>query len=117
MQRFHEPIRGIGLRRQLKRLGFTVYLIDEYLTSQVCPKCSRRSLEHIGYVSNPRPFRDGQVRRWGQVHCQTCPASPNVRRTWNRDLMATLNMTIILLFHRFGLGRPLVYSRGQHHNV
>ncbi|KAJ2176819.1 hypothetical protein EV181_006732, partial [Coemansia sp. RSA 532] len=34
MTRFHEPIRGKGWRTLLKRGGFDVYLIDEYLTSK-----------------------------------------------------------------------------------
>ncbi|KAJ1859498.1 hypothetical protein GGH12_000453 [Coemansia sp. RSA 1822] len=38
MTRFHEPIRGKGWRT-LKRGGFDVYLIDEYLTSKTCPNC------------------------------------------------------------------------------
>ncbi|KAJ2472247.1 hypothetical protein IWW56_006185, partial [Coemansia sp. RSA 2131] len=37
MTRFHEPIRGKGWQTLLKRGGFDVYLIDEYLTSKTCP--------------------------------------------------------------------------------
>ncbi|KAJ2471960.1 hypothetical protein IWW56_006235, partial [Coemansia sp. RSA 2131] len=33
MTRYHEPIRGKGWRTLLKRGGFTVYLINEHLTS------------------------------------------------------------------------------------
>ncbi|KAJ2177072.1 hypothetical protein GGF45_003424, partial [Coemansia sp. RSA 551] len=40
MTRFHEPIRGKGWRTLLKRGGFDVYLIDEYLTSKTCPNCN-----------------------------------------------------------------------------
>ncbi|KAJ2120707.1 hypothetical protein IW147_004846 [Coemansia sp. RSA 720] len=39
MTRFHEPIQGKGWRTLLKRSGFDVYLIDEYLTSKTCPNC------------------------------------------------------------------------------
>jgi hypothetical protein len=31
---FHEPIRGIGMRRALRKRGLTVLLIDEYMTSK-----------------------------------------------------------------------------------
>ncbi|KAJ2268188.1 hypothetical protein J3F81_004796, partial [Coemansia sp. RSA 371] len=39
MNRFHEPIRGKGWWTLLKRGGFEVYLIKEYLTSKTCPNC------------------------------------------------------------------------------
>ncbi|KAJ2473603.1 hypothetical protein IWW56_005960, partial [Coemansia sp. RSA 2131] len=39
MTQFHEPIRGKGWQTLLKRGGFDVYLIDEYLTSKTCPNC------------------------------------------------------------------------------
>ncbi|KAJ2501352.1 hypothetical protein GGH96_001961, partial [Coemansia sp. RSA 1972] len=42
MAKFHEPIRGKGWRTLLKRAGFDVYLIDEYLTSKTCPICEER---------------------------------------------------------------------------
>ncbi|KAG2207552.1 hypothetical protein INT47_004302 [Mucor saturninus] len=35
--RFHEPIRGLGFRRLLRKAGEMVYLIDEFRTSQCCP--------------------------------------------------------------------------------
>ncbi|KAJ2131153.1 hypothetical protein IW136_005375, partial [Coemansia sp. RSA 678] len=56
MNRFHEPIRGKGWRTLLKRGGFEVYLIKEYLTSKTCPNCNGR-LSNTRYVPNPRPFR------------------------------------------------------------
>ncbi|KAJ1830641.1 hypothetical protein LPJ70_006879, partial [Coemansia sp. RSA 2708] len=34
-----EPIRGKGMRQTLKRMGFEVYLIDEFRTSKLCPDC------------------------------------------------------------------------------
>ncbi|ORE11642.1 hypothetical protein BCV72DRAFT_193162, partial [Rhizopus microsporus var. microsporus] len=32
--RYHEPIRGFGFRRLLKKHGFQIYLVDEYKTSR-----------------------------------------------------------------------------------
>ncbi|KAJ1858050.1 hypothetical protein LPJ76_001288 [Coemansia sp. RSA 638] len=55
MARYHEPIRGKGWRTLLKRGGFTVYLINEYLTS-FCPTCENR-VSTFHYVPNPRPYR------------------------------------------------------------
>ncbi|KAJ1757191.1 hypothetical protein LPJ69_004504 [Coemansia sp. RSA 1752] len=49
MNRFHEPIRGKGWRMLLKRAGFEVYLIKEYLTSKTCPNCN-------GRLANTRMF-------------------------------------------------------------
>ncbi|KAJ2142613.1 hypothetical protein IW136_001905 [Coemansia sp. RSA 678] len=56
MNRFHEPIRGKGWRMLLKRAGFEVYLIKEYLTSKTCPNCNGR-LSNTRDVPNPRPFQ------------------------------------------------------------
>ncbi|KAJ2788993.1 hypothetical protein H4R20_007264, partial [Coemansia guatemalensis] len=39
MARFHEPIKGIGMRRMLRKHGLEVVLIDEFKTSSICPKC------------------------------------------------------------------------------
>ncbi|KAI8369323.1 uncharacterized protein BYT42DRAFT_583954 [Radiomyces spectabilis] len=45
---FHEPIRGVGMRRMLKKQGFEVYLLDEFkrpravLTAAIRWKNSRR---------------------------------------------------------------------------
>ncbi|KAJ1722080.1 hypothetical protein LPJ61_005967, partial [Coemansia biformis] len=39
MARYHEPIRGKGMRAMLKREGFEVYLIKEFRTSSLCPAC------------------------------------------------------------------------------
>ena len=55
--KFHEPIRGLGFRRLLKKAGFQVYLIDEFKTSRCCPTCEADSLRTFKTVPNPRPFR------------------------------------------------------------
>ncbi|KAJ2502293.1 hypothetical protein GGH96_001228 [Coemansia sp. RSA 1972] len=76
MAKFHEPIRSKGWRTLLKRAGFTVYLIDEYLTSKTCPICE----EHISTfhnVKNPRPWMRSKypmVKCHGLLGCpsQTC---------------------------------------------
>ncbi|KAI8076817.1 uncharacterized protein BX664DRAFT_249185, partial [Halteromyces radiatus] len=120
-QRHHEPMRGVGMRRMLARHGFEVYLIDEFRTIKICPSCSQYSLEHFGFVPNPRPFRTGDVRRWGLLRCtsQECMNQMALQgfhgryRQWNRDLMACLNMRTILLHHREGHGRPEPFVRGQ----
>ncbi|KAJ2626313.1 hypothetical protein IW137_005974, partial [Coemansia sp. RSA 1287] len=73
MTRFHEPIHGKGWRKLLKRGGFTVYLIDEYLTSKACPNCEKRISTFLK-VPNPRPFRrhiQPEVKCHGLLGCQS----------------------------------------------
>ncbi|KAJ2502333.1 hypothetical protein GGH96_001129 [Coemansia sp. RSA 1972] len=119
---FHEPIRGKGWRTLLKRSGFDVYLIDEYLTSKTCPNCFGQ-LSNTHYVPNPRPF---QRRNRPEVKChrllgcqsQICMEFFKTyegdylgkeegekkdkiegkfhRKLWNRDLAAVLNFRHIL---------------------
>ncbi|KAJ2503665.1 hypothetical protein GGH96_000005 [Coemansia sp. RSA 1972] len=120
MAKFHEPIRGKGWRTLLKRAGFDVYLIDEYLTSQTCPICE----EHISTfhnVKNPRLWMRSKypmVKCHGLLGCQsqTCMEFFDTYGDergylgkkegekkgsvnwwlWNRDLAAVLNFKKIL---------------------
>ncbi|KAJ1851200.1 hypothetical protein LPJ73_003113, partial [Coemansia sp. RSA 2703] len=34
------PGRGIGLQRDLHKMGFQIYLLDEFKTSSLCPRCA-----------------------------------------------------------------------------
>ncbi|KAJ2496150.1 hypothetical protein GGH96_006028 [Coemansia sp. RSA 1972] len=73
MAKFHEPIRGKGWRTLLKRAGFTVYLIDKYLTSKTCLICEKR-ISTFHKVKNPRPFRRMKrpmVKCHGLLGCQS----------------------------------------------
>ncbi|KAI9272331.1 hypothetical protein EDC94DRAFT_596108 [Helicostylum pulchrum] len=54
--KFHDPIRGKGMRKMLKKEGFKVYLLDEYKTSSICPSCDNE-LERFKECANPRPYR------------------------------------------------------------
>lgn len=45
-QKYHGPIRGKGMRRMLKKHGFSVYLIDKHKTSSLCPTCKDGELIH-----------------------------------------------------------------------
>ena len=56
-QKFQDPTRNKGLIEMLKKNGFTVYLIDEFRTSSVCPSCSSDLESKFKVVKNPRPFR------------------------------------------------------------
>lgn len=58
--KYHEPIRGIGMRRMLKKEGLKIYLFDELKASSYCPKCKDEKLEEFSYVKNPRPHMRGK---------------------------------------------------------
>ncbi|KAJ2123814.1 hypothetical protein IW147_002243 [Coemansia sp. RSA 720] len=73
MTRYHEPIRGKSWRTLLKRGGFDVYLIKEYLTSKTCPNCNGR-LSNTRDVPNPRPWMRTKrliVKCHGLLSCQS----------------------------------------------
>ncbi|KAJ3225989.1 hypothetical protein HK099_005814, partial [Clydaea vesicula] len=39
------PTKGKGFREMFKKVGFDVFLCNEFLTSSICPVCKKRSLE------------------------------------------------------------------------
>ncbi|KAJ2544088.1 hypothetical protein IWW35_005434, partial [Coemansia sp. RSA 1878] len=134
MNRFHEPIRGKSWRELLKRGGFEVYLIKEYLTSKTCPNCYGQ-LSNTRYVPNPRPFRHTKrpkVKCHGLLSCQSekclesigkiedekeCESEgekkEKVQRWWNRDLAAVLNFRHILFSLRETGFAPTRFQRKQ----
>ncbi|KAJ2478632.1 ER membrane glycoprotein subunit of the GPI transamidase complex-like protein [Coemansia sp. RSA 2131] len=76
MTRYHEPIQGKFWRTLLKHGGFTVYLINEHLTSSFCPNCEERISTFLD-VPNPRPWmrtKRPEVKCHGLLGCtsQTC---------------------------------------------
>ncbi|KAJ1719614.1 hypothetical protein LPJ61_006276, partial [Coemansia biformis] len=104
MNKFHEPIRGVGMRRMLRRQGFKVHLVPEFRTSSLCPACHTGRLENFRRVPNPRPFRRSAqpyVVCHGLLRCNNpdClePAGGRARRRyWNRYMAAVLNFKHIL---------------------
>ncbi|CEG77273.1 hypothetical protein RMATCC62417_12057 [Rhizopus microsporus] len=111
--KFHELIRGKGIRRMLKKHGFPVYLIDEYKTSSLCPKCKYGKLQTFLKVPNPRPFsraKNPVVECHGLLRC-TNQKCLEPCRLWNRDLVAVLNFEGIMISHRQALGRPSRFKR------
>ncbi|KAI8058110.1 hypothetical protein BDF22DRAFT_616097 [Syncephalis plumigaleata] len=111
--KYHEPIRGIGFRRLLKRHGFKVFLIDEHKTSKCCPACNNPTLEKFKPVANPRSKQHEDSHKiicHGLLRCthQTCnKAMKDIKakkeregkleyRLWNRDMAACLNFIQII---------------------
>ncbi|KAI7900926.1 uncharacterized protein BX663DRAFT_537301 [Cokeromyces recurvatus] len=111
--KYHEPIRGVGMRRMLKKEGLQVYLLDEYKTSLFFPECKNGKLRKLSHVKNPRLHMRGKypvVEYHGLLRCtnQKCLVPS---RLWNRDLATVLNFRDIVLSHRQALGRSSRFKR------
>ena len=116
MAKFHQLIRGIGMRRALRKRGFRLLMIDEYNTSRHCPDCQEKTLENFRRVPNPRPWqRQDQptVICHGLLRCtnQNCLQSMASHRLLNRDVVATRNMCHILHGLRQEGTRPRRFCR------
>ena len=102
--RYHAPCKVEGFRKMFKRAGYGVYLVDEHLTSSVCPGCELRSLATFKSRLSPRPWRRAQGLRQtvhGLLRCKSVNCKQNVNgqlvdRLWNRDDVATLNIRAIV---------------------
>ncbi|KAJ2850970.1 hypothetical protein IWW36_001494 [Coemansia brasiliensis] len=116
MMRYHEPIRGVGMRNMLRKHGFTTYLIDEFCTSATCPKCYYH-MDTFHRVSNPRSWQRQSnpiVICHGLLRCRSQICSESVAKNgeelcycmWNRELSAVLNFRDILFSVQMGNGIP-----------
>ena len=103
-KKFQAPSKVRGFINMYKRAGYGVYLVDEHLTSSVCPHCQARSLETFKSRPSPRPWRRalGHLQTvHGLLRCTTANCQPivngqGVRRVWNRDDVATLNIRAVV---------------------
>lgn len=113
--RFHEPTRGVGLRRLFRKHGYHVWMVDEDMTSKRCHGCQTGECATFRVVANPRPPRRGRaptIIRWGLTRCSHCP------RLWDRDVNSALNILwIAVRWLVWGLGRPssLISARQNPH--
>ncbi|KAI7893159.1 uncharacterized protein EV154DRAFT_542941 [Mucor mucedo] len=120
---YHEPIRGIGLRRLLLRNHLSLLLIDEFNTSRCCPSCHNLSLKKFKQIDNPRPYQRSNYPLTlchGLLRCtnQTCVTKMQTQgfqyKLWNRDLAACLNMISIILNLRNTGQIPERFARHVH---
>ncbi|KAI8053376.1 hypothetical protein BDF22DRAFT_743303 [Syncephalis plumigaleata] len=139
--KYHEPIRGIGFRRLLKRHGFKVFLIDEHKTSKCCPACNNPTLEKFKPVANPRSKQHEDSHKiicHGLLRCTHQPCKEAMKdikakkkregkldvdykedpefkrydhRLWNRDMAACLNFIQIIRSVRKDKGIPTQFQR------
>jgi hypothetical protein len=77
-RKYKEPIKGKGFRTLFRKVGYSVYLVDEFRTSCRCSACEGEC-KTFRECKNPRPYRSGSILRHGLVKCKTCS------RLWNRD--------------------------------
>ncbi|KNC97948.1 uncharacterized protein SPPG_09423 [Spizellomyces punctatus DAOM BR117] len=118
--RFQTSSKTKGWRTLFKRNRINCFLLDEYKTSSVCPRCLASSDDFLEKDFKTRPHSRPWRRREGKiekVHGLLGCTNPNCQqawtmRYWNRDTLATCNMLTIVQSMLDGHGRPEVFSRG-----
>lgn len=60
-------------------------MVDEYLTSQICPRCQTRTVARVRDAINNRSVHS-------VLNCQTCGTH------WNRDHMASMNIRSVFIY-------------------
>jgi hypothetical protein len=77
------------LSRTVKKRQISVVKIGEYLTSQVCANCHRRSTKKVRERTKPGSQNAQKIH--GVLKCQTCDT------VWNQDAMAANNVWSVSL--------------------
>ncbi|KAL0216858.1 hypothetical protein RCL1_007341 [Eukaryota sp. TZLM3-RCL] len=85
------PFRGSGWRKTLRKLGFPVFLLNEWGTSSRCPECGQEVKKFL-QVPNPKPYRREKTPTTlchGLLECtsDTCK-NGGERKYWNRNGLA-----------------------------
>ncbi|EPB90321.1 hypothetical protein HMPREF1544_02846 [Mucor circinelloides 1006PhL] len=89
-----------SIRRNRPNSRKYVVMIDEYLTSQICPRC------HLRSTTNERDNANMKIHP--VLSCNTC------HTRWNRDHMASLNIrSIFLHMAANNNNRPEEFQRGM----
>ena len=78
------PTPGIGLRRKVHKV-FETITTPEHFTSQTCPCCQTRTLEHpnVQNLQKNKTYHKHHLLRCTNVDC---------KRFWNRDIAGALNI-------------------------
>jgi hypothetical protein len=60
--RYNEPAPGIQMRRRLRKMGFKMYLYDEFRSSITCSICNQRTIKKFAHVFRQRQYRITMAR-------------------------------------------------------
>ncbi|KAL0221543.1 hypothetical protein RCL1_001397 [Eukaryota sp. TZLM3-RCL] len=128
--RHQQPTRGTGWYKFFRRFNFDLILVDEAFTSSKCPLCDS-DVNNFLTVPNPRPYKRVKYPTktcWGLLGCESdvCKADVRpvdpvevesnrprhfyLRRFWNRNRLACLNMLNIVDSLLNGQERPVYLS-------
>ena len=87
------------VKERNKKTPTFLVMIDEYLTSQICPKCNTRTT-----VNERSNITGSEIH--SVLKCNTCETH------WNRDHMASMNMRSVFLYMAFNNNRrPSAFRR------
>ena len=78
-----QPTPGVGLKRKFAKL-YDLIDIGEYFTSQTCPCCRERNLEHPKFEKNVYKDSRHQLLRCQNAKCDC--------KWWSRDNLGSFNI-------------------------
>lgn len=92
-RKFHEPVKGKGLRDLFRRAGYQLLLVKEHKTSKMCSECQEDGATCTSFreVKNPRP---NMRQRFPTKICHGLVRCSNCGRLWNRDPNAASNIWV-----------------------
>ena len=105
--KYKEPIKGKGIRKIFKDIGYKLYLVDEFRTSCMCSICKTEigRCDKFQIRKNPKPYKSGNILVHGLIKCKTCLG------VWNRDVNGATNIYRIAKNAINGLERPKYLCR------
>ncbi|KAL0252021.1 hypothetical protein GEMRC1_001233 [Eukaryota sp. GEM-RC1] len=117
-------VRGVEIRKMLRRYGYQIFLVDEYRTSKCCSKCAEEKstfveCENVSElkVLGPKEWEvkqksleeEAKSTPWGLVRCSDAECGTY----WNRDLNSAINIYSIIEATINGQGRPSALERSK----
>ncbi|KAL0241398.1 hypothetical protein GEMRC1_006633 [Eukaryota sp. GEM-RC1] len=123
-------VRGVEIRKMLRRYGYQIFLVDEYRTSKCCSKCAKEKstfvecenvselkvlgpkagfLEAEWEVKQKSLEEEAKSTPWGLVKCSDADCGTY----WNRDLNSAINIYSIIEATINGQGRPSALERSK----
>jgi len=89
--KYHEPTKGVGMRKIFRKAGYKVYLQNEHKTTKI-NFITEEETEIFRKRGNPRPWRK-DIRKWhGLLRSKNVPDSKSSHILLNRDFNASMNI-------------------------